>query len=480
MIARDGRDAVDADAAGAPRWPDLIVLIALGLVVISTAAVATNTTAIHWRTGAIRAEAAAIIVPALGATDELIATTAVELDALYRYGRTGDTAALAEYRESAADRRRAALELRPLTARLSGEPARHAEALLQSVAQWEAALPARGVSSRSDPANQQFERVESISRQVLLEAVALEQSLRAELQRARTQIDAAERIDWYYTLALLAIAVGAASLIALLVKRGRYLADVSERRRMQAEQATESRARLIRGISHDLKNPLGVADGNAQLLQMGVRGPLSPEQLEVVARIRHGIGAAVEIISDLLELSRAEAAQLEIRVSPTDVGRVLAAVADDHRLQAERQRLAVECEVPSELPSIATDEQRVRAIIGNLVSNALKYTPAGGRVTLAAAVTENGPHGGGRWLALSVADTGPGVPPEDRDRLFDEFYRGNTTAAAAGGLGLGLAISLRVAHALGGDITVESEAGEGSTFTLWLPADARAVQHQMS
>src|SRR5690606_3866760 len=304
------------------------------------AAVATNTTAIHWRTGAIRAEAAAIIVPALGATDELIATTAVELDALYRYGRTGDTAALAEYRESAADRRRAALELRPLTARLSGEPARHAEALLQSVAQWEAALPARGVSSRSDPANQQFERVESISRQVLLEAVALEQSLRAELQRARTQIDAAERIDWYYTLALLAIAVGAAILIALLVKRVRYLADVSERRRIQAEQATESRARLIRGISHDLKNPLGVADGNAQLLQMGVRGPLSPEQLEVVARIRHGIGAAVEIISDLLELSRAEAAQLEIRVSPTDVGRVLAAVADDHRLQAERQRLA--------------------------------------------------------------------------------------------------------------------------------------------
>lgn len=481
MVARDGGEAVGTDAAKAPRWPDRIVLTALGLVVVCTAAVATNTTAIHWRTATIRAEAAAIILPALRATDELIAATAVELDALYRYGRTGDTAALAEYRESAADRRRASLNLRPLISQLSGEPARRSQILLQGVAEWEAAMPmARDGGSRVAPASRQFQHLESAGRQVLLAAVALEQSLRAELQRARAQIDAAERVDWYYTLALLAIATGAAVLIALLVKRVRYLADISERRRIQAEQAMESRARLIRGISHDLKNPLGVADGNAQLLQMGIRGPLSQPQQEMLARIRHGIGAAVEIVSDLLELSRAEAAQLEMHVSPTDVGRVLTAAADDHRFQAEEHRLAIECDVPWELPRITTDAQRVRAIVGNLVSNALKYTPAGGRVTLAATVTEHGPHGGGRWVALSVADTGPGIPPEDRERVFDEFYRADATATAVGGLGLGLAISRRVARALGGDITVESEVGKGSTFTLWLPADGRAVHHHMS
>jgi len=481
MGGRAGGEAVDADAARAPRGADRIAPTALGLLVVCTAAVAINTTAIHWRTGAIRAEAAATIVPALSATDDLLTAITMELDALYQYGRTGDTAVLAEYRESAAERRRAAMELRPLISRLSGEPARHGQILLQSVMEWEEATPlAQGAGIGAASVNQQFERLEHISRHVLLEAVALEQSLRADLQRARMQIDAAERIDWYYTLALLAIAVGAASLIALLVKRVRYLADVSERRRMQAEQATESRARLIRGISHDVKNPLSVADGNAQLLLMGVRGSLSPEQQELVARIRHGIGAAVEIVSDLLELTRAEAAQLEIHVSPTDVGQVLAAAVDDHRFQAERRRLAIECEVPAELPCIATDEQRVRAIIGNLLSNALKYTPAGGRITLSAVMTEDGPHGGGCWVALSVADTGPGIPPEDRERLFDEFYRGSTTAAAAGGLGIGLPISRRVAQALGGDITVESEPGKGSTFTLWLPAEGTAVHHQVS
>lgn len=481
MIARDGGEALDAGVVAAPRWPDRVVLIALGLVVIATAAVAVNTTAIHWRASAIRKEAAAVIVPALSATDELIAANAVELEALYRYALTGDTAALAEFRKSAAAESRAALDLRPLISRLSGEPARHGHALLQRVAEWEAAMPrVLEGSPRPERASEQFGRLESINRHVLVEAVALERSLRAELQRARTRVDAAELSDWYYTLALLAIAVGAATLIAFLVKRVRDLADVSERRRVQAEQAMESRARLIRGISHDLRNPLGVADGNAQLLEMGVRGPLTSQQREILGRVRHGIGAAVEIVSDLLELSRAEAGELEVQTSPIDVAPILAAAADDHQFQAEEHGVVLECEVPLQLPRVATDAQRVRAILGNLVSNALKYTPAGGRVTVSAAVTEGSPCGSGRWLALSVADTGPGIAPENRERIFDEFFRAHATAAAARGLGLGLAISRRVARALGGDVTVESEVGSGSTFTLWLPADEAAAHPRVA
>src|SRR5690606_35369554 len=163
-----------------------------------------------------------------------------------------------------------------------------------------------------------------------------------------------------------------------------------------------------RGIGHDLRTALGGADGNAQLLELGVRGPRTPQQREILGRVRHGIGAAVEIVSDLLELSRAEAGQLEIQAAPTDVAPILAAAADDHQFQAEEQRIVLECEVPRQLPRIPTDAQRVRAILGNLVSNALKYTPAGGRVAVSATVTAYGPRGSVRWYAPVVAGSGPG------------------------------------------------------------------------
>lgn len=258
----------------------------------------------------------------------------------------------------------------------------------------------------------------------------------------------------------------------------RELAESRARReaalRQELEEVTESRARLVRGFSHDLKNPLGAADGHAALLESGIFGALEPKQQESVQRIRGALHAALELIDDLVELARSEAGQLTIELAPIDPRSLAAEVAEEHRAHAETSGLGFEVEVPEVLPSIVSDASRVRQILGNLLSNAIKYTPAGGRVTLSVASCETGPgQARGRWLCLAVRDTGPGIPKEKQHKLFQEFVRLATRGEP--GVGLGLAISQRIARLLGGELTVESESGQGSTFTLWLPLASTAA-----
>lgn len=250
--------------------------------------------------------------------------------------------------------------------------------------------------------------------------------------------------------------------------------EEAERRRQELEEVTESRARLVRGFSHDLKNPLGAADGYAEMLEMGVYGALEPRQQESVARIRGALLSALALIDDLVELARSEAGQLTLERTPVDVRRTAGEVAEEHRARAEASGLAFAVELPAALPAVVSDASRVRQILGNLLSNAIKYTPAGGRVTLRAELRTMGPdRRGGRWLCLAVQDTGPGIAKEKQKLLFQEFVR--LAEGGERGVGLGLAISRRVARLLGGDLTVESEAGQGSTFTLWLPVTEAEV-----
>lgn len=274
--------------------------------------------------------------------------------------------------------------------------------------------------------------------------------------------------------------VGKARILAdlgSLALRKLFFLEEAERRRQEAERSVEARARLIRGISHDLKNPLGAIDGYAQLLESGVRGELTPEQLESVQRIRRAVGSTLSVIDDLVELSRAEAGQLEMERAPTRVDVVARESAEEHRAVAEAAGLTLQVEIPEELPTVNTDAEHVRRILGNLLSNATKYTPEGGQVTVRAEVRSGGPaQRPGRWLAITVSDTGPGIPEEVRERIFEEFYRLPTPEGREEGAGLGLAISRRLARMLGGDVTLVSEVGRGSAFTLWLPLDAAEEQ----
>jgi PAS domain S-box-containing protein len=252
------------------------------------------------------------------------------------------------------------------------------------------------------------------------------------------------------------------------------LLERERRAREELERVTESRERLMRGFSHDLKNPLGAADGHAQLLEAGYAGEISDEQRESVLQIRSSIRSALGLINDLLQLAKTEAGHIDVQTQPMNIRETVRELAEAFRPQCNAKGLAMDVQLPDDFPSIESDAARVRQVLGNLISNAIKYTPAG-RVEIRLGLRNNpaSPRPA-QCVAVDVSDTGPGIPETKRHLLFQEFVRLDPEAAA--GAGIGLTISRRLARALGGDITVESEVGRGTTFTLWLPPAGYALR----
>lgn len=252
--------------------------------------------------------------------------------------------------------------------------------------------------------------------------------------------------------------------LAALAFRKIHLLEEAERRTEELQRVMDSRNRLMRGFSHDVKNPMGAADGFLQLLEDGISGPLNEAQGERLRRARGALSSAMVLIDDLLAFARAESGDIEVRVAPTDVREAAREVTGEYMAQAEARDQILDLDVPPDFPVLESDPARVRQVIANLVSNAVKYTPKGGRIRVGASTRES--EDGGRAM-VTVRDNGPGVPGELREALFEEFTR--LDPDAADGAGVGLAISRRIARALGGDIELESEPDRGSTFTLWLP-----------
>lgn len=187
------------------------------------------------------------------------------------------------------------------------------------------------------------------------------------------------------------------------------------------------------------------------------------------------MGRATAILDDLLELSRAEAGRLPLRLESVSVRAIVEEVATEEAPQFEAAGVRFALVVPHALPLVRADRGRLQQILGNLLGNARKYTPAGGHVTLRVIVRSDAPlPRPGPWLAVDVIDTGPGIPQDRQETIFDEFTR--LEPGTAPGLGLGLAISRRLAVLMGGDLTVESRSGAGSTFTMWLPVAGEGVE----
>jgi signal transduction histidine kinase len=251
--------------------------------------------------------------------------------------------------------------------------------------------------------------------------------------------------------------------LAALAFRKVHLLQDSERRREELEQVIRSRSRLMRGFTHDLKNPIGAADGHAALLEDGLLGQLSDEQLHSVRRIRASLHNGLKLIDALNEFAKAETGRIEIKPVPVQLMEIARELGEQYRGIAAQKELAVDLEL-HKVPIITSDEDRIRQIIGNLLSNAVKFTNAEGRITIRTAVRS---HKDGECVIAEVEDTGIGIPGDKMHLLFEEFERIDPSVKP--GLGLGLAISRRVARALNGEITVRSERGRGSTFTLWLP-----------
>ncbi|HEY8484461.1 MAG TPA: ATP-binding protein [Longimicrobiales bacterium] len=260
--------------------------------------------------------------------------------------------------------------------------------------------------------------------------------------------------------------------LAALAFRKIRLLEEPERRRRELLEVMESRSRLMRGFSHDVKNPIGAAAGMLDLLKDGALGDLEPKQRDAMERARRALASALRLIDDLLELARAEAGEIDIRLESVDLRQLAHEMVEEYRAPAEAKGLEIEARFPEEIPVIESDSGRIRQILGNLLSNAVKYTERG-RITVRVEVREDGaaPRAG-RWLAIDVSDTGPGIPKDKQKLLFQEFKR--IEPSAGRGTGLGLAISRGIALALHGDITVHSEPGRGSTFTLWLPMGREA------
>jgi signal transduction histidine kinase len=302
----------------------------------------------------------------------------------------------------------------------------------------------------------------------LLAAAQLDETLNDATQARRDRVIAAERIERSLTIVLGFLALAAIIVVVWLGQRLRVAATEAEQRRLALAAALEGREKLMRGVSHDLKNPLNAIDGHAQLLEDGVKGPLTPEQKESIGRIRRAVQTQLSLIVDLLELSRAESGSLAIHKEPTDVCAVVAEEIEEQRAAAEAAGHTLAFVPNGEKPVVETDPERVKQVLGNLLSNAVKYTPARGRIEVKVETTEgSGRLAGRRAIAIRVADTGHGVPPEKIDAIFEEFTR--LAPGLAEGAGLGLAIARRISRLLGGDITMVSEVGEGSVFSLWLP-----------
>jgi signal transduction histidine kinase len=189
----------------------------------------------------------------------------------------------------------------------------------------------------------------------------------------------------------------------------------------------------------------------------------------MIARIRASVHTALDLIDDVLDLARAESGGLDLERTAVDVSALVADLIERHRPQALARGLTLERTAATGHPRAMCDPKRVDQVIGNLLTNAIKYT-SHGRVVVDIATRPDGPAKGGPFVTVSVRDTGVGIPPDKREMIFEEFTRLDGTAEGAG---VGLSISRRVARLMGGEITVSDAEGGGAIFTLWLPAESR-------
>jgi signal transduction histidine kinase len=263
-----------------------------------------------------------------------------------------------------------------------------------------------------------------------------------------------------------AVAISNARLHGALAQRTREL----ERANEELRWTTEAKDRFFASMSHELRTPLNSILGYQSLLLEGVVGEVPAPARSFLERAHRSTRTLLNLVNDVLDLSKLQAGKLELVVVPARMRAIVEeALATIEPLAAAR-RIAVEVEPWPPLPAVHTDADRVRQILINLLSNAVKFTDEG-RVTVSAGAAEGaaaGVEAAGGWVELRVADTGPGIAPENQERIFHEFEQ-IVGATARGGTGLGLPISRKLARLLGGDLTVESELGRGSTFILRLP-----------
>jgi two-component system, cell cycle sensor histidine kinase PleC len=259
--------------------------------------------------------------------------------------------------------------------------------------------------------------------------------------------------------------------IALLASSFNSMAERLEEREARMAEVDRVKSDFVSSVSHELRTPLTTIKALARLL---AREGLTPEKRkEYLDTIAAECDRQIDLVLNLLDLSRIEGGVFRTRVERVDIPEIVAACAKAAARAVEMRGHELVVDVDSDLPAACADAKALGRVLGNVVENAIKYTPDGGRIAVAAGAE-------GEWVTVSVSDNGRGIPPEDVPRLFDKFHRGRAFAAAApqsgnpdevdvSGVGLGLYLARNVMEQMGGRIGVETELGRGSTFTLRLP-----------
>ncbi len=220
----------------------------------------------------------------------------------------------------------------------------------------------------------------------------------------------------------------------------------------------EAKSGFVTTVSHELRTPLSALNMSLRLLQDERIGMLNPEQVKLVEAMKQEIKRLLRIVGELLELSRAEVGAEVMHIAHVTPESIVDAAATPMMLQADQKKVQLEISLPPELPLIRADSSKIAWVLINLLSNAIRFTPAGGKVVLAVSENENN-------IEFSVTDTGVGIEPGNLDRIFDKFYQAKSRSTDQhSGVGLGLAISKEIIEAHGGEITVKSEVGKGSAF----------------
>ncbi|HYZ84655.1 MAG TPA: ATP-binding protein, partial [Bryobacteraceae bacterium] len=262
-----------------------------------------------------------------------------------------------------------------------------------------------------------------------------------------------------------------AALEQRITERTAQLADANNQlaeRNKQLAQASRMKSEFLARMSHELRTPLNSIAGFSELLAEADEGPLSQTYSDYVRHVHEGAQHLMALLNDILDLSRIEAGRIELRSEIFAAGEAISDVLSVTSALAEAKRIDLKSEVSTQLHVIG-DPVRFKQILYNLISNAVKFTPAGGSARVAAQTYDGG-------LRFSVSDTGIGIPREEHDSIFREFHQLGPPTTGRDGSGLGLSITKRLVELHGGRIWVESAPGEGSRFYFTMPA-AHAGDH---
>jgi signal transduction histidine kinase len=250
----------------------------------------------------------------------------------------------------------------------------------------------------------------------------------------------------------------------LAIQNARLFREIEDKGR-QLEIASRHKSEFLANMSHELRTPLNAIIGFSEVLSERMFGEVNEKQAEYLADIQESGRHLLSLINDILDLSKIEAGRMELEPSEFDLPGAIENTLILVRERAQRRAITLERAIDGRLGTIRADERKVKQVLLNLLSNALKFTPEGGRIDVRAKVEDS-------VAEISVSDTGVGIAPEDQETVFEEFRQVGTAAKKVEGTGLGLAISRKIIELHGGRIWVQSQVGSGSTFTFTLPLAA--------